>query len=105
MGIVFIMHYLFFFGDEEYHNLIRQTLYNYILNKEESIINNNFCFNLNIAYYSLDANSLNYLPILYYNIDNNNYYNIPLVILNCNSHIKHYNLLFYNKTISIIKII
>ena len=41
MGIVFIMHYLFFFGDEEYHNLIRQTLYNYILNKEESIINNN----------------------------------------------------------------
>jgi len=28
MGIVFIMHYLFFFGDEEYNGLIRQTLYN-----------------------------------------------------------------------------
>lgn len=54
-----------------------------------------FCFNINIAVYSLDSNGLNYLSILFYNIDNNNYYNIPLVILNCNSHIKYYNLLFF----------
>ena len=60
-----------------------------------------FCFN--IAIYSLDANGLKYLPILFYNYDNNNYYNIPLLILNYNSHKKHYNLLFYNKTISITK--
>jgi len=62
-----------------------------------------FCFNINLDVYSLDANGLNYLPILFYNIDNNNYYNIPFVILNYNSHIKHYNLLFYNKMISITK--
>jgi len=64
-----------------------------------------YFFNINIAVYSLDENGLNYLILLYYNIDNNNYYSIPLVILNYNSHIKHYNFLFYNKRIFITKMI
>ena len=31
----------FFFGDEKYYDLIRQTLYQYTLKKESDIINNN----------------------------------------------------------------